>query len=106
MKDGSVRTNPGVNNPDILEPIGHVDQRLNVLRFDREGGETLILSNFGMHPDSIGSNNIKRAAKWLHCSQISIIGQAGNCGLLPQTSTLQCSFGQQGLTVLLTEETH
>ena len=25
MKDGSVRTNPGVDNPDILHPIGDVD---------------------------------------------------------------------------------
>jgi len=62
MKDGSIRTNPGVGNPDILEPVGHVDKRLNLLRFDREGGDTLLLSNFGMHPDSIGGNNI--SADW------------------------------------------
>ena len=36
MKDGKVRTNPGVGNPDILHPIGDVDERVNVLRFDRE----------------------------------------------------------------------
>ena len=62
MKDGSVRTNPGVNNPDILEPIGEVDQRVNVLRFDREDGETLVLMNFGMHPDCVGGNRI--SADW------------------------------------------
>ena len=32
MKDGSVRTNPGVDNPDIVAPIGEVDERVNVLR--------------------------------------------------------------------------
>ena len=58
MKNGKVRTNPGVGNPDILHPIGDVDERVNVLRFDREGGETIVLANFGNHPDSVGGNLI------------------------------------------------
>lgn len=58
MKDGSVKTNPGVNNPDILHPIGDVDERVNVLRFDQEGGESLVLINFGDHPDTVGGNLI------------------------------------------------
>ncbi len=58
MKDGSVRTNPGVGNPDILHPIGDVDERVNVLRFDREGAETIVLSNFGCHPDVVGGSLI------------------------------------------------
>lgn len=62
MKDGSVRTNPGVNNPDILEPIGDVDERVNVLRFDREDGDTLVLVNFGNHPDTVGGSKI--SADW------------------------------------------
>ena len=62
MKDGSIRTNPGVNNPDILEPIGIVDERVNVLRFDREGGENLLLVNFGDHPDTVGGEMI--SADW------------------------------------------
>ena len=62
MKDGSVRTNPGVDNPDILHPIGDVDERVNVLRFDREGGGTLVLVNFGDHPDVVGGTKI--SADW------------------------------------------
>ncbi len=58
MKDGKVRTNPGVGNPDILHPIGDVDERVNVLRFDREGGETIVLANMGCHPDVVGGNLI------------------------------------------------
>ena len=58
MKDGSIQTNPGVNNPDIVEPIGSIDERVNVLRFDREGGETLVLANFGNHPDTVGGCGI------------------------------------------------
>ncbi|MBO5927154.1 MAG: hypothetical protein J6Q38_06355 [Clostridia bacterium] len=58
MKDGSIKTNPGVNNPDIVEPVGEVDERVNVLRFDRENAETVVLVNFGDHPDTIGGNKI------------------------------------------------
>ena len=62
MKDGSVRTNPGVDNPDILHPIGDVDERVNVLRFDQEGGASLVLVNFGDHPDVVGGTKI--SADW------------------------------------------
>ena len=41
MKDGTVKTNPGVDNPDILYPIGDVDERVTVLRFDREGADSI-----------------------------------------------------------------
>ena len=58
MKDGSIRTNPGVDNPDILKPIGEVDERVNVVRFDQEGGKSLILVNFANHPDTVGGNLI------------------------------------------------
>ncbi len=58
MKDGSVQTNPGVNNPNILEPIGDIDERVSVLRFDREGADTLVFVNFGDHPDVVGGCKI------------------------------------------------
>ena len=58
MKDGSIKTNPGVNNPDIVAPIGDVDERVNVLRFEREGGTTIVLANFGDHPDTVGGCKI------------------------------------------------
>ena len=61
MKDGSVRTNPGVDHPDILHPIGDVDERVNVLRFDREN-DSLVLVNFGNHPDVVGGCKI--SADW------------------------------------------
>ena len=56
MKDGSVKTNPGVDNPDIVAPIGDVDERVNVIRFDREGADTVVVVNFGNHPDVVGGN--------------------------------------------------
>ena len=62
MKDGSAKTNPGVNNPDILSSIGETDERVNVIRFDREGKETVVIGNFGNHPDVIGGTKI--SADW------------------------------------------
>ena len=58
MKDGTIRTNPGVNNPDILHPIGEIDDRVHVVRFDREGAETVVVVNFADHPDTVGGNLI------------------------------------------------
>ena len=70
MKDGSVQTNPGVDNPGILHPIGDVDERVNVLRFDREGAETLVLMNFGNHPDTVGG--CKLSADWPGLSCVAL----------------------------------
>ena len=61
MKDGSVRTNPGIGNPDILHAIGGPDEHLRLLRFDREA-DSLVLMHYGMHPDSVGGN--KLSADW------------------------------------------
>ncbi len=58
MKDGTAKTNPGVNNPDIVAPIGITDESVNVVRFDRVGKETVVLVNFANHPDVVGGNKI------------------------------------------------
>ena len=62
MKDGSARTNPGMGNPEILHPIGAVDDRVHVLRFSREDAPDLVLVNFANHPDTIGGSMI--SADW------------------------------------------
>ena len=61
MKNGPVATNPKLNDPDIIGPVGQVDERVNVLRFDREK-DTVVLANFGNHPDTVGGNYI--SADW------------------------------------------
>lgn len=62
MKDGSVRTNPGIGNPEILEPLTTVEDRLSLVRFDREGKSSVALFHFGLHPDVIGGT--KFTADW------------------------------------------
>ena len=62
MKNGRIRTNPGVNNPDIVRPVGDVDESVSVLRFARGDAPEIILANFGCHPDVVGGNMI--SADW------------------------------------------
>ncbi len=58
MKDGTTWTCPPINDPNIVGPIGELDQRVNVLRFDREGGESVVLVNYGLHADTINGEMI------------------------------------------------
>ena len=58
MKDGSIRTNPGVNNPDIAEPIGNLDETVQVLRIRRDGADDIAVINFATHPDVVGGEMI------------------------------------------------
>ncbi len=62
MKDGTIKTNPGVNNPDIVAPVGETDDTVSVVRFDREGANSIAVVNFANHPDVVGGNTI--SADW------------------------------------------
>ncbi len=62
MKDGSIKTNPGVNNPDIVRPVGDIDDSVNVMRIDRDGADTIVFVNFANHPDVVGGSKI--SADW------------------------------------------
>ncbi len=62
MKDGSTMTCPPINDPDIVGPIGELDQRVNVLRFDREGKKPVILVNYGVHVDTVNGELL--SADW------------------------------------------
>lgn len=53
MKDGTTMTCPPVGDPNIDHPIGELDQRVHILRFDREGGNSIVLVNYGLHADTI-----------------------------------------------------
>ncbi len=64
MKDGTVRTNPGLLNPDVVKPIGEVDKDLALVRFVRENGGDVLLVHFGVHSDTVTGN--KFAADYPH----------------------------------------
>ena len=56
MKDGNTQTCPPINDPNIDYPIGELDQRVNVLRFDREGADSVVLLNYGLHADTVNGD--------------------------------------------------
>ena len=58
MKDGTTMTCPPIDDPNIESPIGTLDQRVHVLRFDREGEQSIVLVNYGVHCDTIGGELI------------------------------------------------
>jgi len=56
MKDGSVRTNPGVGNPDILHAISEPNEKVTLVKITREDAEDIFIVNFGVHADTIGGD--------------------------------------------------
>lgn len=54
MKDGTTMTCPPIDDPNIDHPLGELDRRVNVLRFDRENASSIIIVNYGVHADTIG----------------------------------------------------
>ena len=62
MRDGSIKTNPGFSNPDIVKPVSLQDETVQLVRIPREGGKEILLTNFGTHADVIGGT--KFCADW------------------------------------------
>ena len=62
MKDGTVRTNPGRGNPNVVGPIGQPDNTVRLLRLKRKDGPEIAIVNFSTHPDVIGGTRI--SADW------------------------------------------
>ena len=55
LKDGTVRTNPGIGNPELDRNAGPVDPEVGVIRIDDGEGKPLaILVNFACHLDVVG----------------------------------------------------
>ena len=119
MKDGSVLTNPGKRNPDIVRPEGPVDGEIPVAVFKKDGAPSLILANIVNHADTIGGSRVpadwpgrmERAiqnAMGYDIPVITVLGCSGNINHLdiasadPQCSYAEaCRIGQGYADVLL-----
>ena len=63
MKDGSIATNPGLQNRDKIDrPCDKSDNTVRLLRFKREGGNDIAFVNFSTHPDVVGGDML--TADW------------------------------------------
>lgn len=54
MKDGSIRTNPGYQNPDIDYCLSNPDNTSSLLIIKRENKPEIGIVNFQVHPDVLG----------------------------------------------------
>ena len=59
MRDGSVKTNPGKNNPDVVRPVGPIDPDVYVLLAESHQGDPIgVLVNYSLHADTTGGDQI------------------------------------------------
>ncbi|NLC55628.1 MAG: hypothetical protein GX774_02175 [Armatimonadetes bacterium] len=59
MRDGSVQTNPGVLNPDIVAPAGPIDPQLGILKLvDAADALRALWVNYTVHTDVVGGDLI------------------------------------------------
>ena len=90
MKDGTVRTNPGYKNPDIVRPAATIDPDVGVMRIIGADGQTIaLLTNFALHYVGGGPGNAVSAdyfAFWadaiqrMHDEKFVAILANGCCG--------------------------
>ena len=62
MKDGTVLTNPGKLNPDIVKPEGDIDPEIPLLAVRQDGMLRLLVANISNHTDTIGGDLV--SADW------------------------------------------
>lgn len=70
MKDGSVATNPGVNNENIDYALGKPNETVKLVKIIRENADDIFIVNFGTHPDTVGGEYISADYMGYVCSII------------------------------------
>ncbi len=68
MKDESVATNPGVNNPNIDHALGTPNETVKLIKLIRDEADDIFMINFGTHPDSVGGDYISADYMGFACS--------------------------------------
>jgi hypothetical protein len=58
MKDGSVKTNPGIGNPDVVQPAGPVNNEMALLAFRPACGAQTLIVNYALHLDTVGGTEL------------------------------------------------
>ncbi len=77
MRDGTVKMNPGVGNPDIVRPAGPIDPDVLGLWVMREGEPAGVVVNFACHLDVLGSANELVSADVPHYVRQTLSGALG-----------------------------
>jgi hypothetical protein len=104
MRDGSVRTNPGKANPNIVRPAGPIDPQVGLLQFQRDKRPVAGITIFALHLDTVGGTDFAAdfpvyLAQVLHAQfgseYMSIFG-TGTCGNINHFDLLN-NRGEKGI---------
>lgn len=91
MKDGTVRFNPGVLNPDIVHAAGPIDPQVGIVLFRETGADarvTAAMVNFALHLDTVGGTlyaadypyYLEQALRDKYGEQLVCLFGTGTCG--------------------------
>ena len=70
MKDGSVRTNPDAQDPNIDHVLDQANETVKLLKIVREGGDDILLFNFGTHSDTVNGDYISADYSGYACAAL------------------------------------
>lgn len=90
MKDGSVRFNPGVLNPDIVRPAGPIDPEIGIVSFREVDNDrtAAALINFALHLDTVGGTKyaadypfyLEQSLREKYDDEFVLLFGTGTCG--------------------------
>ena len=90
MKNGSVRFNPGVLNPDIVRPAGPIDPDVGIVFFrePKNGNVVSAIVNFALHLDTVGGTKyaadypfyLERSLREKYGDEFVLLFGTGTCG--------------------------
>ncbi|MBU0610778.1 MAG: hypothetical protein KKI08_23030 [Armatimonadetes bacterium] len=83
MKDGSIRTNPGVGNPEISRVDGPKDPTVGALFVHDETGLQALLVNFACHLDVLGNGNFLFSADYPYYLRQTLQAAYGKSLVIP-----------------------
>ena len=71
MKDGTVRFNPGIEHPDLVEPTGTIDPELAMMFVEADDGTPVsAVANFSLHYIGTGNSNALSADYFGHFDRL------------------------------------
>jgi neutral ceramidase len=89
MKDGSLRTNPPFQSPEIVKPAGPLDPELGLLMLRSATNTPLaLLTNYALHPDQVGGT--------AYCADYEGVMSDLLKGAIGQQCAILCSNGCAG----------
>jgi sugar phosphate isomerase/epimerase len=90
MKNGTVRFNPGVLNPDIIRPAGPIDPGVGMVFFDdaESGSASAAIVNFTLHLDTVGGTKyaadypfyLEQSLREKYGDEFILLFGTGTCG--------------------------